>query len=123
MGRKTWVQILSHGCYSSHNPQPPRPQDQPRRCTLLEDYGFSWCVHIYFIHIHLFVHPHVLRNDIKKECMHTHMSLSVSVSTHTFAYTSVHSNINKKVFNIETPFQMLALIASILRALVDPFSK
>lgn len=60
---------------------------------------------------------------MKKECMHTHMSLSVSVNTHTFAYTSVHSNINKKVFNIETPFQMLALIASILRALVDPFSK
>lgn len=58
---------------------------------------------------------------IKKECMHTHMSLSVS--THTFAYTSVHSNINKKVFNIETPFQMLALIASILRDLVDSSSK
>lgn len=93
MGRKTWVQILSHGCYSSHNPQPPRPQDQPRRCTLLEDYGFSWCVHIYFIHIYLFAHPYVLRNVYEKgmhayshvlerECEHAHICIHISTFKH-----------------------------------------
>ena len=50
---------------------------------------------------------------------HTH------THTHSPTHTSTHSNTKtyKHVFHIETPFQIPALITSILKALVDISSK
>lgn len=113
-------------------PWPPRPTAQ------ISFAGWSrfWWVHTYSRHTHSYIYtpmhfkkciwikgthapPHVHEHTGTCVCTHVH------ICTHIHTHTPVHSDQKhvNKIFTIKTPFQIPALITSILRASVDTCSK
>lgn len=86
---------------------PLTPRNQRHRCMLLDDYGFSWCIH-FATCIFISTHPCILRNAYEEEeRTHPYTSKSIWVCACARAHACAHTHTHTSTLRPKTHKQSL----------------